>query len=1354
MLLNSHERRILGSITPIVVVSLLISVFFFPVVGGQSINFPSESDLGIHDEINDLMDEITFNRNSSLMLAETQMEIDKIAPYAVSKEHFFETEEGQDVAESAIVIPRSEAMVDTCLDTELADRRTVVDLILERPDEYFVYYKYDDQAPVWREGALFNLNLFDPFDPIALDWTFINVDNDPATGDAAGNDIAVRLKFEIRYLEITPASTTLIDIVLHGGLSMQTENLNPNAPDGDTVPLDIGVAKSLSFDDKDYIVMLQFGFFDRIPMHHSLSLLMNVTIANATVNLLESLLSGDFTGLSEDISNAISGPYIIEWGPSTTYTGYILHDSGFFEVPIVGPLFRQAIEAVLAAAGIDTGQGGRHPFEPLAEVDLMAAVCNVTSDESTGENHWKEVSWVAAHVDPDEDDSDGFLPGLGNLTLDTRSENTAFDGITWFYPEHDEGDNEVSDITADYFDAREGQATYVQLDIVDMPWYLKLRLVNNTEGDDVSSTLYYDASSRMTRVIFHEQDYTLYQAPGQDWPPPVTVATPFTELHIDIKDMPERLVLKGSFDSGGSPEADIGDGDFLTQFLNAIVGYFYKGFWGVGNTLRSISMRVFELPGGEGWVRLKMYNHDYASSYIGAAEFWYTGNRYIMVPEDRDGKNRGFMAFYNDYGSSVDVAVSGRLFGLSWLGASFGNDTHLEYRTRSGVGEQSFELLYCDPHDDTGAQQENASLTVWDLPRNLTLDIETTSFHVQASSGMIGDITFVSYFSGTYMMVNLTDIPNSVDVVQNSTLIELALPEPMGTVEFVIADDVPYMMDGAHVLLKREVVGGSVFDPEVETSISGRIYGLSNLRYEFGNRTSFSYNIGSSYPLYVSVDDELTETVAKAVINPLPANIELDIANLLEGNLINVPDVGEISDVTDFTRFLSAMASIGNEITQALSNVTQSTVDVLGDIGENDRFNYLTNKNLNIVASIQKGDVSGLEPTTWTHGVSMRREVVDGEEALDVKLYINGMPKVFDIITETLNETVDLQIDITQMDSAYDWILVDISGLMDKDIFLYINGIEGATNLNMDVNITSDPTPATGILQGDIVVNSSKPLGQLYLRMGSTNPIPSTLTVYLSNVPREGTFKYTITHDTDLDIEMSAPVQSMYYQLANMIEGEWYKLELMAVDLPTSFSLDVTANPEFDMDNLSPLQGFPTINLGSSGDTTDILLLLQGRVNGNRGDITVYAEDLPKGLDIWSKEEELNVKATDGKVKQALVRVENLPIRKEYQLDSLEIVASDVAHMKVSVNMRVSNLPIIRITDIDSGDVRIKMEHRLQIFGKERRAEVVFIDLAYGDGPIPSTGGLSRNEIAVDGSKNHIIFPEVVSTFMGTLLGG
>ncbi|MCI0497896.1 MAG: hypothetical protein L0Z54_06370 [Thermoplasmata archaeon] len=1306
----------------VLAVLLLLGAIAMPLAAGESLRFPDSADFGVHADVAELLASIETRRTSTEIVQQTEGVLSEIREQPYARVSLIDSSgDSDDVRSVPWVGPARQEMVDTVLNEPLAGYTSLWDFLLNNPLEYYVYFKYGDGPGQWQEGSALNLRLL----PTDLDWTYVDVDGDPGTGDVDGNDIRVRLKLEPREINIElavalPPQTFNLDMFI--GLAMQVENLNPGPGANDRVPLDVGVVKAASFDNRNYLVMLQFSFIERIPEHFSLSLLMNVYLSDLGYDTIMNLFNLDLTGIYESIDEAIEGPYVIEWGPSTVYAAFLIPN---VLQPIINP--------ILQAAGIDQPDTGeRYPPEDLRNVGLMAGIGNVTN-AGNDQYAWKEISWISADIMPDQMDSNGLLPGLGNLTLDTRSKNTAFDNITWFYPENNETFGGPTDIDVDYFDARENESFYAHVDIEDMPHRLQLRLRNESTNETTQSRLSMDSSSRLGRFNYTEYLYDLPPGPYPQEPDP---DLEYRVMHLDIWGMPRHLSLRGTFDAGSASNVTISGGDLFTQLLNAAVGYFYKGFWGVGNTLRSISDRMFNMPSDRGWFRLNLMG-----DFLGGAEFWYTNDRYVYLRPEEGDEERDFFAFFRDLGHATETPLSGRIQGVGDTQLFFGNDTTVDL---SLSGRRAFYFTFVDQDavwNGGGGTGEDGTLKIESLPDVVNITVTDDSLDITTAGGQaLGDVIFVGNINGTYMMLRMEDFPEALHLRHANGTFALDFEGTLGSLEIAITDNSLVKLPGRYVLLKRTAD---------TTTVAARLTDISSVRYDTTNGTRFAYELGDKYPLYVSVNDSLTDTFIKAAVNPLPRSIDMTLTTDLGSGDIEVPSIGDISSIFDLSAVLVGVATMGDSVTNMLSNVTQGGVDILKDIGSNDRFDYLSTYNLNIVAEIEVGDTSLLAPVQWTHGVSMRRDEIAGETVIHARIFLNGLPKLLDIESRVHGKTTDITLDVEDFSSEFDWLLVDVNGLAGRDLFLFIDGIQNQTNLHIEMNITQEIMD-NGLdrFLGTVAFVMTKSIGRIYLSTTRHGRPVTSLTLYASDPPMSGDLEYDVTNENHLTWEGEGGIPRLMLDIGKEVEGRWYHTHLVARDVPSALSLDVTADPDYDIDDPSPLQGLPTVEIVMSSPGASAMVSIDGHNIGQNGDLEIFAEGLGTLTRVFLSGGTLHV---EGDIDTLLMRYSDLPLREEFQIDSLEIYAEDVEHLTVNIRMTVGALPVISVDARRSGDVRMDLDFEIDLMGG-RDGKAVLIDISH-DGWLPGVGTMGVNDISLEGGKEHLLVPDAISTVLLTLLG-
>ncbi len=1318
----------------------MIMAVVLPPAVGQSMFFPNESDFGVHADVADILAEIEDRRTSVQIVQETEGVLAQVYETEYDRRYLVNSTEGSgDITETEFIQPPSDNMVDTVLTQPLAGYSSIWDFLLENPLEYYIYYKYDDDPHEWVEGSAINANIFEPTE---LDWTELDVDNDPATGEG-GNDIQVRFKFEARQvnIELLPGQITippnldaLVNLSMYGGLGLQVENLNPTPGVNDAVPLDIGVAKSVSFDGKNYLVLLQYRFEEKIPEHYSLSLLMNFFISGATLEVIGNFLNGDITDLDDTLLEAVDGPYVIEWGPSTVYASF-LYDNAL----------EPFMTLILGALGIPTPEGGRYPVEDLPNLNMMAGIGNVTENE-VGDPVWREISWIKADCDPVDVNGNGpdddLLPGLGNLTLDTRSENAAFDEIRWYYPDNDETDvGRPSNVTVIYRDARYNESLWVNLDIEEMPFRISLHLRNTTQNDSevLTSRLSLDGSSVVKRFNYTEH---LYHTDPWDYPRDPRPGNEYRIMHIDMWDIPRRLVLKGTFDSGSGPDPVIGGGNLLTYLFNAVISYFYKGFWGVGETLRSMSDRMFNMPADSGWFELNMMG-----SYLGGVEFWYTSDSYVYLSPEKDGEKRNFVAFYRAEGELIETPISGRVEGIGDMNIYFSDFTSIDLHFDPQLEKtRAFYFIYVDQEavweGVPGFHSEDATLKIDSLPSNLFINVTDRTLLIDCFDSTLGDIAFSGTINGTYMLLEMDDFPNRLELYNHEGLMDLNFTGTLGALELVISDNGLFRLPGSYILMKRN---------DTTTMISARIESVERFTYNTRNGTRFAYELSNSYPLYVGVNDTIRETYIKAAVNPIPQSIDLKLNVELSGESISVPSVGNISSVFDLSNVLVGVAEMGDSVTNMLSNVTQGGLDILKDLGSNDKFDYASTYNLNIVAEIQVGDISQLGPVEWTHGVSARQAEIDGDTVMHALIYINGMPQTLDLLTYTEGRTMDFEFHVQDFSSKYNWILLDVEGLKGRDLFVYMKGLQEDTDVDLDMNITVDETPnGIPMLNGYVDFTTNKDIDAIYLTTTDSKSPQTSFTLYADSPPRTGNITFDVDHETHLEFNGAGGVEKLMLDVGKYLDDRWWHTHVVATDVPSVLSIDTWANPEYDMDDPNPLQGLPTVEITASSGGTSALISFDGRGLGQAGDLEIYARNIGRRTKLWMSGDTLHA---SGDIEYLMMRYSNMPLMEQYELRSLEVRAKDIEKLEVSIRMTFGTLPIVSVDATDCGDIRITLDHEIDILGK-RKGNVVLVDFST-NGFLPAgapTAGV--NEIELEGGREHTVMPDPVSTLLLTLLGG
>jgi hypothetical protein len=300
----------------------------------------------------------------------------------------------------------------------------VLQLLLDRPLLVKIYIRNGENIN-WVDARLtirpFGfLEIFDIF-PGSVD---VNVDNDTSTGDAAGNDMSIRLRTVMenrsRDISIIPLRYQL---QLRGGLGIEIKRLGPENND---MPIDITVMKSFRYSGINYTWFLEYKV-DHIPERGYMSLTaeqVNVTAETGKVMDLISQLFNDTVGEGTRLAD-VSGPYTIRH-ITTDAMDYVHATIGYLKI---------------------ASRGG----DPMME----------------------EASWVTARVKPPDEAS--IVPREFSLWFDSPGFNRTFDHINWTA-------TNLSRLELEYYDDRENN-TQAQAIIDAAPTNIRVKISEVRSGE-------------------------------------------------------------------------------------------------------------------------------------------------------------------------------------------------------------------------------------------------------------------------------------------------------------------------------------------------------------------------------------------------------------------------------------------------------------------------------------------------------------------------------------------------------------------------------------------------------------------------------------------------------------------------------------------------------------------------------------------------------------------------------------------------------------------------------------------------------------------------------------------------------
>jgi hypothetical protein len=1269
------------------------------------------------------------------------IEIIKIEPESPVKDYtLLNSEIANPISQTPVVFHELER-------NPIVNNTSVLDILLEQPLSYMIFTRYQNYD-TWTNGLLRRSLALPEFNPTK--WEYIDIDHNTSTGADDGNtlltydphhEIRIRLTqspFEVKDTQI-PRPLQGIDgsINASGGLQIEIEKLVNN-----TFPLEAYVIKSISYEGNNYIWVIGFEF-QKTPGSFNLTVIADSVklIGGKVDEFITYLLSGNLSDISDISLAEVNGPYTLNYETNT------------------------AIPSVAATIG-------------------LVKVENYTLTDK---------SWIQLRLD--KADHENTIPTTGEVFMDSMNIEAPIDTLRWLAGESD-SDRIPVILTIKYFEERD-EIIFASVLVNELPGFFEFVIDYTTTVDDVNVTIIdYEASEVVHELVYNGYLYPNYRTKNN--------LEYYNATNLKLVDIPKKFHMETTTDIASQVDTGVyytPQTGLVANIIDNLVLKLSNRLYRIGKYLKYAADSVMTLPNSNGWAVIDAYDEHFTE-----IEFYRSSGNYIT----RDGN---FIAFFDD--SYVDpfkyddpdyvlgnIAMSGRFSHLKFLNISFKTNTHLEVKLQGGT---DFNALIIKGNEFTHAHVSN-------LPNYLLIEsgdngtmystvpseLEDYEDESDFDQNKISEFKIISVVGQQYLQMKVKDIPNTMTFKRPPGNIVFDVPgdQAIGSFEFQITNNSYYPLYGV-----KEGHYAYISQTQDYNIGSGRLSGVKHIEYNPEQFGTFALKLEEEAKFQLIFNNELDKKLAtsgRMIIDPLPSDFSMELPGIANrSQFLEFPEVTNVSDITEFSNIFFVLGNLGNEIIDLMGNISNSLIQSIGNIGTNFAFTYSLetyNVPLDIIADIERGNWELLEDEpdvpsiSWTHGISLIQHEYQDISFLKAHVYLQGLPQRATFESRLVGDDVYIKLDFDDYSPIYDWLQIDIKGVQDRDVDLYLTGLRpnidfyAEANLTMNLSVAGQITGTIQILTADRdcpryavdekaqgLQDGSLPgvdLGKLYIKMTQYAPIFSYREILVAKVPARFYTNLALTTDLSVKYQASEEIDYFYAKLSKFaLDRQWHHSYVIFHELPLEFELGLESNPDFDMDEPLPTQGLPTIKIDTSTqEQLDVYIDLDGRTVGQRPNYEIYIGDAPNILASMSGDV-YKFRSLDGKLGALEVKLTNLPIRDNYKVDKFELIGEDIKGFDIKINTIFGVLPYIEVdTDPNNdgenvGRLEINLNHQIELFGKMVKAEVALVDIVYtdaGGGNFPTSMPIYFNSIAMDMSKSkyNIIIPApIVSVFTSTLSG-
>lgn len=958
--------------------------------------------------------------------------------------------------------------------------------------------------------------------------------------------------------------------------------------------------------------------------------------------------------------------------------------------------------------------------EVLSAFSLEIATARIEFTDDPGEPYeFLNLSWV--DVDFNKRTETQKVPSSAELMVDADDDLSSFNRIEW-------NAERACDVFARFFDSQQN-VTYAEIEINNFvdEIYVTMDVVEK-HGRNVTIINYTAPGGVINYVDVHHYEFfdVAYQDLTQDKIDNGEIE--YIHLFLNISRIPRRLYLEGIFyleEIESTPNISPGFG-MVAQFVDMAAQRVISRFTRIAKTLSSIPYRLLSIAEEGSFATIDTFGID----DIDSVEFVFTSGDYVTTTGN-------YFAFYNNTHQSnypiAQISLSGRITNVKYFNASFEEDAFTEIEMMEG---ERFRALYVDDINSMYAE-----MNISNFPGRITLLKAADALTYDGGDTSIEEVRFVSDYKGSYMDFRVHNLAKQlfVEYDDDRTFVSTGSPsDSIGEIEFLVSTGPILRREGNHLLLRQE--------PDYSV-LSGRIRDITKLEYISGENGKLEAFFARENVLNISLFDNRSEKImADLIIDPMPSYISVNLSSLFAGIGTNfsLPRL-DSTGVLGLVHLIFGVAAMGNEIMGVIDEATQEALSNIGNIIQDLSFSYSTTIHITLIGKILRGDAFTMDDVDWMHGISAKQQVTAQGTSMVAKLYFSGLPTQSIISTRVKGDDIVLDLCITDFQPKHDWLCIDVRGIQDRDVMLYVNNVSNGMDLDLSVDLLAQISTMPPKAIGNIHMDSNKAIGALYGRMRQTIPEITITEFYLSSLPRILHTQFNLSGNISINFQGNTGIEHMFVKNTRARNEEFHDIYAILHQLPDQTDVSISPVIDYDMD-ASALHTLPTISIESSGSTLDAFIFADGKGIGQIGIAEVQVVNAPDTFSGEFSDDKYQVKSTG--VDYFWVHVMELPIMEGHKTKSIEIVGKDILSFDVTVGTLFGNYPIIGMENSKGGEIQYIFEHEMD----GSKAGMAFIDFKTTNG-LPSSPSILINGGSVDLEKgsSHLMVPAPILTLYLTI---
>ena len=735
-------------------------------------------------------------------------------------------------------------------------------------------------------------------------------------------------------------------------------------------------------------------------------------------------------------------------------------------------------------------------------------------------------------------------------------------------------------------------------------------------------------------------------------------------IHFTLTDIPEVIVLYGSFELGGNNnEIETPDDPSLSAFsqlLDGAIITIVDVIINIGSILNTLPEALTETSGSSGGdINIEMMSSIRESRFqrflgeimilFGSSSHPTISEDHFMLTKDTD------LDYVNGRLGQVEplsrVGLSAKFTSLSDIHYSFDpNEDARDIQIKMSSGE-NFRFAYLEHESNSINISAFQSALLVGRPGNLTIIQTQESMHYTADSG-ISSLTYTAEAGKQRNALKLEGLPNDFEILLGDE-VGYTSNEPLGSIAIQISNaSTDYVLDGDHAYHWQN---GDINEASLSVKISNLLTaswrspvipgasgvdGLAQIKMIRPEGNTFNAKLIDE----TTYENKHLGLNATLQISPLPGNLVMDVPTDDSGNSLVLPSFGEQSGINGISNFLAGLIGFGTGVNDLVGNLTRDFLGPEpGDINASLVLNLESDEEFDIFIELEKGDYVLDEPA-WVHGISaefIERTLLDIDFSM-LNLTNNSISDLVDILKD----------EIISEDEHHRFFAIMENRIRDPTSLSFMMR-DGWINSEELKNIDLELLGESGIKAHDersyhikawlpkmapivdmsyfYFVDDDIPQWSLDLKMTDWKPKYDDLIISVNGLEgmnlKINLAGFDTTRTTDVEIKMYLSTDStlvvpriytdMQFDLGTSLEYAQItmvdkvlqqRISSLIVDIPTRANFAATIGDILELDLTVPAPGGST----SAPNSVDALMITMARyVDGNWWPATAFMRNLP-----------------------------------------------------------------------------------------------------------------------------------------------